>query len=127
MLRKKYVVCGVSTRAIHTYVKNICRNFKQSTELVGMLDIDPLRFSVCREVVPEVPENLPCYMPEDFDRMIAETKPDAVIVTSMDCTHAQYIIGALKHDLNVITEKPCVPTWKIAPGSWRRKNAPRAR
>lgn len=106
MEKKRYVVCGVSTRAIHTYIKNMVYNFKQTTELVGMLDIDPLRFSVCREINPEMPANIPCYKPEEFNKMIDETKPDAVIVTSMDCTHAQYIIGALERDLNVITEKP---------------------
>ena len=106
MLKKRYVICGVSTRAIHTYVKNMCRNFKQSTELAGLLDIDPLRFSVCREINPEMPENIPCYAPEEFDKMIAETRPDAVIVTGMDCTHAHYIIKALSYGLDVITEKP---------------------
>lgn len=91
-IKKRYVVCGVSTRAIHFYIKNMLNNFKQSTELVGLLDIDPLRFSVCREVNPSMPENIPCYAPEEFDKMIRETSPDAVIVTSMDCTHVTYII-----------------------------------
>lgn len=112
MQKKRYVVCGVSTRAIYTYIKNMCSSFKQSTELVGMLDIDPLRFSVCREINPDMPENIPCYKPEEFDKMIRETRPDAVIVTSMDCTHATYIIQALEHDLDVITEKPMCTSYE---------------
>ena len=38
--------------------------------------------------------------------MIAETKPDAVIVTSVDATHADYICRAMELGCDVITEKP---------------------
>ncbi|SFE34371.1 Oxidoreductase family, NAD-binding Rossmann fold [Paenibacillus algorifonticola] len=42
--------------------------------------------------------------------MVAETKPDVIIVAGRDDTHAQYLIAALKHDLDAITEKPMVTT-----------------
>lgn len=38
--------------------------------------------------------------------MIEETKPDTVIVTSVDRTHDYYIIRAMELGCNVITEKP---------------------
>ena len=42
--------------------------------------------------------------------MIKETKPDFVIVTTVDATHADYIVRALEAGCDVITEKPLTTT-----------------
>jgi predicted dehydrogenase len=42
----------------------------------------------------------------DFETMIRETRPDIVIVTTMDRTHDDYIVRALRAGCDVITEKP---------------------
>ena len=114
MSKRRYVVCGVSGRAIHMWMKPIYGTFKNYAELVGMLDIDPVRFDVARREIPEISAEVPCYMPEDFDKMIAETKPDAVFVVCRDCYHVDYIIKALEKDLDVITEKPMTTNWEDA-------------
>ncbi|HXF60495.1 MAG TPA: Gfo/Idh/MocA family oxidoreductase, partial [Caldilineaceae bacterium] len=49
---------------------------------------------------------LPTYTAEAFDRMVAETRPDTVIVTSMDSTHHLYIRRAMELGCDAITEKP---------------------
>jgi predicted dehydrogenase len=49
---------------------------------------------------------LPTYLAADFDRMIADQKPDCVIVTTMDRTHHKYIIRAMELGCDVISEKP---------------------
>jgi predicted dehydrogenase len=46
------------------------------------------------------------YKAEEFDKMVAETKPDTVIVTSMDRTHHTYIIRAMRLGCDAISEKP---------------------
>ena len=46
--------------------------------------------------------------------MVKEVKPDIVIVAGRDDTHVTYIMQALDHDLDVITEKPMVTTAKDA-------------
>jgi len=46
------------------------------------------------------------YAPEDLERLLEETRPDALIVTSPDATHDLYITTALEHGLDAITEKP---------------------
>jgi predicted dehydrogenase len=46
------------------------------------------------------------YLAHEFDQMIKEQKPDAVIVTSMDRTHHQYICRAMELGCDAITEKP---------------------
>lgn len=49
---------------------------------------------------------VPTYKAQEFDRMIEETKPDTVIVTSIDRTHHRYIIRAMELGCDVISEKP---------------------
>jgi predicted dehydrogenase len=46
------------------------------------------------------------YYYTDFDKMLDETRPDAVIVTSVDRTHHDYIIRAMEKGYDVISEKP---------------------
>jgi len=42
----------------------------------------------------------------DFDRMVKETRPDTVMVTTVDATHARYIIRALELGCDAMSEKP---------------------
>lgn len=112
-MKRRYAVCGVSTRAITSWIDPLYKNFSRHAELVGLLDIDPLRFDICKREVPES-KNVPCYNENEFDKMIAETRPDAIFVVSKDCFHAHYIIKALEYDLDVITEKPMTTCWEDA-------------
>ena len=105
MERKKYAVCGVSSRAIYMYIGPMLRQFQHCAELVAMLDIDPLRFQVCKEQVPEA-KDVPEYLAADFDKMMKETKPDALLVVCMDRFHVEYIVRGLGYDVDVISEKP---------------------
>ena len=112
-MKRRYVVCGVSGRAIAMWIAPIYTTFSEQAELVGMLDIDPQRFAVCHKDVPET-RDVPTYLPDEYDKMIEETKPDAVFVVSKDCFHAHYIIKSLEKGLDVITEKPMTTNWEDA-------------
>ena len=48
----------------------------------------------------------PIYDAKDFEKMIRDTKPDVVIVTTVDGFHHEYIIRGMELGCNVITEKP---------------------
>jgi predicted dehydrogenase len=104
---KRYVVCGLSSRAVGFYLPIL----RQTTEprlpatVVGLLDIDQARLAA---YAARTDLDVPRYRPEEFDRMVAETRPDGVIVAGPDGTHADHIIRALAHDLAVISEKPLV-------------------
>jgi len=50
------------------------------------------------------------YLAADFDRMIRETRPDALIVTPPDAFHSDYIVRAMNAGVDVITEKPLTNT-----------------
>ena len=74
-------------------------------EVVAIIDIDRERvetFCRLRE------RHSPFYQPEGFDQMVAETDPDAIIVTRTDVTHADYTVAGLRAGLDVICEKPMV-------------------
>ena len=113
MEKRRYAVCGVSARAIYMWIKPMYERFSAVAEFVGMLDIDPLRFDICRKRVPQA-EKVPTYKPEEFDKMIEETKPDCVFVVSVDRFHVDYILKALEKDLDVVTEKPMTTNWEDA-------------
>ncbi len=49
---------------------------------------------------------VPAYSAERFDHLVADSKADSVIVTSVDATHDQYIIRAMQQGCDVVTEKP---------------------
>jgi predicted dehydrogenase len=104
---KKYVICGVSNRALEMFIKPILNEFSKENEIVGLLDSDPLRFTICKEKYPQL-EGIPTYNPEQFESMIDQRKPDYVLVTGRDDTHVDYILRALHKHVNVITEKPMV-------------------
>ncbi|WP_077622510.1 Gfo/Idh/MocA family protein [Sediminibacillus massiliensis] len=106
---KKFAVCGVSKRAIGMFMEPMLKRFSDSCQLVGMLDVDSKRFEVCKEQLPST-RDVPVFKPGEFDRMVAETNPDVVIVASRDDTHVTYIINALRHGLDVVTEKPMATT-----------------
>lgn len=107
MARKRYVICGVSTRANGMFIKNMLETFQSHCEIVGLLDADPGRFTNCFKKFPTL-NGLPGYLPDQFEQMIQETKPDVVIVAGADHTHADYIVKGLEHHLEVISEKPMV-------------------
>ena len=106
---KRYAVCGVSSRAIGMFIRPMMEIFYHNSQLVGLLDIDPRRFEVCKEKVPQT-RDVATYFPDQFEQMIAEQKPDVLIVAGVDVTHAEYIVKGLEHDLDIITEKPMATT-----------------
>jgi len=102
---RKFAICGVSNRAIGMFIRPMAKTFPNTCRLVGMLDIDPLRFKICKEQIPSV-GSVPEFGADEFERMVKETGPDVIIVASRDDTHVHYILKALEHNLDVITEKP---------------------
>lgn len=106
---RKFAVCGVSKRAIGMFIKPMTETFGDSCQLVGMLDVDPKRFVVCKEQFPAT-KDVPEFNDGEFDRMVAETEPDVIIVASRDDTHVDYIVSALRHGIDVVTEKPMATT-----------------
>jgi predicted dehydrogenase len=77
-------------------------------ELCAICDTNQSRMDYWNKYIAEKYNHpaVPTYKAADFDRMIAEQKPDKVIVTSVDRTHHKYICRAMELGCDVITEKP---------------------
>lgn len=46
------------------------------------------------------------YTFSSFERMLDEEQVEVLVVTTVDATHDQYIIPAIKRGIKVLTEKP---------------------
>ncbi|MCR8634639.1 Gfo/Idh/MocA family protein [Paenibacillus radicis (ex Xue et al. 2023)] len=108
-MRKRYAICGVSNRSMKMFIGPMLKTFSNQADIVGLLDSDPRRFEVCKIKYPELAA-VPEYNPSEFALMVERTKPDVIIVVGRDDTHAGYIIQALEHDLDVLSEKPMATT-----------------
>lgn len=105
--RKRYALVGTGSRA-GMFVHAISQTYREHCELVALCDLSQTRMDWYNAELAEKADypTLPTYHASDFDRMIAETKPDTVIVTTMDATHHEYIIRAMELGCDAISEKP---------------------
>ncbi|PAW76295.1 MAG: hypothetical protein B9S32_15725 [Verrucomicrobia bacterium Tous-C9LFEB] len=100
-----YAVVGLGSRC-RMYLDALSKTYKSTSRIVGLCDRNAGRLSLAAQI-PEVAAFAPkLYADEDFERMIAETKPDTVIVTCQDSFHDHYICRAMELGCDVITEKP---------------------
>ncbi len=105
-MNKRYAIVGLGGRS-RMYYEALASQYRNTCDLVGFCDVNRTRMAYANEVVTGCgAPPVPMYGPEDFDRMIAEQKPDTVIVTSVDRTHHRYIIRAMELGCDAITEKP---------------------
>ncbi|WP_338787167.1 Gfo/Idh/MocA family oxidoreductase [Metabacillus sp. FJAT-53654] len=104
---KRYVLVGTGGRAEYFYGA-VVRDFRETSELVAFCDINQTRMNYANRLLEEKYDHpqIETYLAKDFEQMIANEKPDTVIVTSVDRTHHTYIIKALELGCDVITEKP---------------------
>ncbi|WP_432798677.1 Gfo/Idh/MocA family protein [Poriferisphaera sp. WC338] len=107
MDRHRYALVGAGGRS-RMFIDAIYGSYADQAELVGLCDISSQRMATWNQFIAETYEAPPVqtFMADQFDAMIAETKPRTVIVTSVDVTHHEYIIRALELGCDVITEKP---------------------
>ena len=99
--RTRIALVGTGIRGIGMWGRDVVGGYADVVEFVGLCDINPGRLAYAREHI-----GVDCPTFTDFDRMLSETRPDTVIVTTVDSTHDQFIIGAMDRGFDVITEKP---------------------
>ncbi|KAL4799345.1 hypothetical protein BDV19DRAFT_401383 [Aspergillus venezuelensis] len=103
---KKYALIGTGGRAIFFYTA-IVKDFPETASLVAFCDTNQTRLDYANSRLESLNHpKIPTYLASDFERMITETNPDEIIVTTIDRTHNIYIVKALELGCNVTTEKP---------------------
>ncbi|MCC7349717.1 MAG: Gfo/Idh/MocA family oxidoreductase [Phycisphaerales bacterium] len=105
--RKRYAVVGTGGRSV-MFIDAVAGEYSKHAELVGFCDLSPTRMAYYNKYIGDKhgQSPVPTYSPQQFDQMVKETRPDVVIVTSMDATHHQYIIRAMELGCDAISEKP---------------------
>jgi predicted dehydrogenase len=104
--KKRYVIVGVGSRS-RMYQQAIQKTYTNNCEVVGFCDVNPGRLKLAQERSQKyIGSKPPIYAAENFDKMISDTKPDVVIVTTVDGFHHEYIIRSMELGCDVITEKP---------------------
>jgi predicted dehydrogenase len=98
--RLRIAQVGTGGRGVF-WARSLTQNFNDVVEIVGLCDINAKRVEAAREMIGT---RAPGYV--DFDRMVEETMPDTVLITTVDSSHAGYIVRAMELGRDVITEKP---------------------
>ena len=103
---KKYAIVGTGSRSAMFY-EAIATTYKNNSTVVGLCDQSETRMKyVNKELQKLGHKEVPIFPYTAFEKMIDETKPDTIIVTSTDRTHHDYIVRAMEKGCDVITEKP---------------------
>ncbi|MBD3290234.1 gfo/Idh/MocA family oxidoreductase [candidate division KSB1 bacterium] len=103
--RKRYAIVGLGSRS-EMYRDAILETHRESCELVGLCDNNSGRLTDSVDWVANQGTSVPGFDAADFEKMIAETTPDCVIVTTKDSLHDHYICRAMELGCDTITEKP---------------------
>ncbi len=99
----RVVLTGTGSRGTNTWGTELIGPYADYVEMVGLCDINQKRVAVAKEILGI---DVKTYQSAEFDKMIAEQKPDFVIVTTTDSSHVDYIVRALELGCDVISEKP---------------------
>lgn len=108
--RRRFAIVGCGSRH-QMYQDAIETTYQDHAQLVALCDLNPGRLELARQRSVKNGSSVPSgYAHTDFNKMITETKPDFIIVTTVDATHADYIVRGLEAGCDVITEKPLTTT-----------------
>ncbi len=97
----KVVLVGTGIRGISFWGKRLLENYSEILEFVGLCDINPGRLAFGKKYI-----GTSCPTFTNFEKMVNETKPDLVIVTTKDSNHHEFVIKGLDMGCDVLTEKP---------------------
>jgi predicted dehydrogenase len=97
----RMAIVGTGSRGSFTWGQEVVKGYSDVVEIVGLCDHNGKRVEAAKQLIGT---SAPTFT--DFDRMIRETKPDSVTVTTVDGTHAKYIIRAMELGCDVMSEKP---------------------
>jgi predicted dehydrogenase len=101
LAKKKIALVGTGGRGIGFWGTPVVKNYGDLVEFVGLCDINPGRLKYARKAM-----GVECPVFSNFEDMMKTTKPELVIVTTVDSTHHEFIIKAMEMGADVVTEKP---------------------
>ncbi|WP_194823603.1 Gfo/Idh/MocA family protein [Micromonospora sp. S-DT3-3-22] len=104
--RRRHALVGTGARA-EMFVRALVTAHADTAELVAFADVNQTRMDAHNRWLTELGHPaVPTYPAADFTAMLAKERVDVVLVTSVDVTHDEYIVAALRAGCDVVTEKP---------------------
>jgi predicted dehydrogenase len=101
--KRRLALVGTGIRGTTMWGKGVVQPYADVVEFVGLCDVNPLRVEAGKRAL-----GVACPTFTSFEGMLDQVKPDVVMVTTVDATHAGCIVTALDRGIDVITEKPMV-------------------
>lgn len=99
--QKRVALVGTGVRGCSMWGRDLVKRYSEQLVFVGLCDINPGRLQVGKEMI-----GVDCPTYTDFEQMMKETKPDLLIVCSVDAVHHEHIVRGMELGANVLTEKP---------------------
>ena len=101
--KRRYAIVGTGHRATGMWGKDLVARYSNEVEFVGLCDKNVKRVEAGRRLI-----GVECPTFTNFDEMLDTTKPELLMVTTVDSTHHIFINKAIAKGITVITEKPMV-------------------
>ncbi|MFF3866048.1 Gfo/Idh/MocA family protein [Micromonospora sp. NPDC001898] len=104
--RTRHAVVGTGARA-EMFVRALVRDHPDTAELVAFADVNQSRMDAHNRWLAELGHRrVPTYRADEFAAMLTKERVDTVLVTTVDATHDEYIVAALRAGCDVVSEKP---------------------
>ena len=99
--KTKIALVGLGNRGTGMWGGGIVRDYSNYVEFEGLCDKNPGRLEVGSQMIGA---NCPTYT--DFEQMMREAKPEALIITTDDNTHDYFVEKGMEMGADIICEKP---------------------
>ncbi len=119
---KRFALVGVGQRSRH-FIDALLADHADHARLVALCDANTEALAARVRELGHAGEGLATYGADAFDRMLTETRADAVIVLTPDATHADLACRTMEAGCDVIVEKPLATTAEDCRRILRTRNA----
>ncbi|QIL75133.1 Gfo/Idh/MocA family oxidoreductase [Hymenobacter sp. HDW8] len=99
--KRRVAMVGTGHRGTDMYGKDLLAEHGDVIEFVGLCDSNKGRLETAKKMMGV---NCPTFT--DFEQMMRKTKPEILIVTTVDNTHDEFIIKGMEMGANIVSEKP---------------------
>jgi len=106
---KKIAVVGTGGRVGGMFLFPLAEKYAEGNKIVAFCDLSMVRMKYYQNKLRDdyaVNYPIQTFHASEFDRMIAESQPDEVIVCTIDSAHCEFIVQSLDAGCDVIVEKP---------------------
>ena len=103
--KRRVAVIGTGHRGAGTWGRELLATCGDVVDLVGLCDSNSLRLHAARQAI-----GVDCAAFTDLGAMMAESRPETLVVCTRDSAHDDHIVQALEAGVDVITEKPMTTT-----------------